>query len=80
MPTPQGVGQKMAGGFLRNLIATSTNSSNHSQIFVHFFLLFDDRPSPRSFARFRSSPFGAFSLVGRCRDQFAISGNPCQSP
>jgi hypothetical protein len=39
MPTPQGVGQKMAGGFLRNLIATSTNNSNHSQICSLFSII-----------------------------------------
>jgi len=55
------------------------NNSNHSYILIRFSLLLDDRPSPRSFAWFRSSPFGFFSLLGRCRNQFTISGNPCHS-
>ncbi len=37
---PQGVGQKMAGGFLRNLIATSTTIRIiHTSLFVFFYYL-----------------------------------------
>jgi hypothetical protein len=39
------------------------NTSNRSYIFVRLFLLFDDRPSPRSSARFRSFPFGVMDAA-----------------
>jgi hypothetical protein len=47
---PRGVGERMGEGFLRQQDCGADNNSNHSHVFVRFFLLLDDRPSPRSFA------------------------------
>ena len=66
MRNPQG--QEMAGGSLESRGRNVGNNSNRAHISVRVFLLFDDRPSSRSFARFHSSSFRPFSLLGRGGD------------